>query len=70
MNDDTFSLLAWARDEELKAHNKNCVGCESVCSALIFRVCLLSVEERAFRKVINHIENNPKELHRCLIPAG
>jgi hypothetical protein len=26
--------------------------------------------EEVYREVISHIEQQPKELHRCLIPAG
>jgi len=64
MNDDTYALLAWLRGKELEAHNK--IHIEDSDDVYNYYSGL----KDAFREVINHIENNPKELHRCLIPAG
>jgi hypothetical protein len=72
MNEDNHSLLEWLRGKELEEHTKTCVPCPSsgICNRSIKGVCKEVKIEEAFREVITHIENNPKELHRCLIPAG
>jgi hypothetical protein len=63
-HEDNHSLLAWLRGKELEAHNE-----AASCNVWVL-VQVLEAREKAFREVITHIENNPKELHRCLIPAG
>ena len=76
-HEDNHSLLEWLRGKELEAHLIWCNDCDFLNDCRIDEdevkteiLCAQDVKEKAFREVINHIENNPKELHRCLIPAG
>jgi len=62
-HEDNHSFLEWLRGKEL----------EETKEASKYKLPDMScnaARAKAFREVINHIENNPKELHRCLIPAG
>jgi len=75
MNDDTYALLAWLRGKELEAHNevnrKQIITNKSPAALLpAYEIGISIGMEKAFREVITKIENNPKELHRELIPAG
>jgi hypothetical protein len=63
-HEDNHSLLAWLRGKELDALN---IQANSKTWEMERYWGSRAV---AFREVINHIESNPKELHRCLIPAG
>ena len=78
-HEDNHSLLEWLRGKELEAHNIHhmgrCIDCDifrecTADGAGFIQPCQKDGMEKAFREVITHIENNPKELHRCLIPAG
>jgi hypothetical protein len=60
MIDDMFSLLAWCKDEELKAHNNSYDS-----KTFAMKQCW-DYRRFAFRDMINHIENSPIELHRTL----
>jgi len=68
-HEDNPSLLEWLRGKELEAINKANIPprTKGITEAEKHGYYMQS---KAFREVINHIENNPKELHRCLIPAG
>jgi len=62
MNDDTYSLVSWLRGKELDATN---IQANSKTWEMQRYWGSRAV---AFREVIDKIENNPKELHRVLIP--
>jgi len=57
---DMFSLLAWCKDEELKAHNK-----AAKCATWQMER-EWTVRETAFKEMVSKIENSPTELHRTL----
>ena len=57
MIDDMYSLLSWAKDEELKAHNK--MNADDVYN-------YYSGQKDAFRSIVDKIEKSPTELHRTL----
>jgi hypothetical protein len=71
-SDDIYSILSWARSEELKAHNEICGVCQvaSSCNAEVKTACPCATRERTFREVVDKIEKNTKLLHRTLIPEG
>ena len=60
MIDDMYSLLSWANDEELKAHNK--MHIEDSDDVYNYH----NGQKDAFRSIIDKIEKSPTELHRTL----
>jgi hypothetical protein len=61
---DLHSHLAWLRERELEAQNAM-----STCKTWEMEQ-LWNARKKAFREVIDHIENQPKLLHRCMVPVG
>lgn len=76
MIDDIYSLLAWCKEEELKAQNfVSLLKCElcpvyKTCTTLLGEAdvdtCYQSGRKKSFREMIDHIEKSPIELHRTL----
>ena len=55
MNTDMYSLLAWARDESLKAHTAKYSTYPNLERAV------LAERERCFDELIRRIEHNPNQ---------
>ena len=61
MIDDMYSLLAKVREWELAAHNR------AHCGSPYQRDYIeAEASEKAYKRVADYIENNPKQLHRRL----
>lgn len=70
---DIYSLLAWAKEEELIASKLWCNDCSYLNDCRIEEdevrteiLCALDVRMKAFREMIDRIEKSPIELHRTL----
>jgi hypothetical protein len=64
MINDMYSLLAWAKEEELKAHNTRATF-EYTSHSKADSLMLLQ-REKDFREMVDRIEKSPTELHRTL----
>lgn len=64
---DEYALMEWLKAEVLKAHSTWCNDCEFINDCPIQEdevrteiLCALDAQEKAFNKVITHIQNGRK----------